>query len=258
MKITSFTNTSIQNLRKLIADREHRSARKQFVAEGVRLIEDAVTMGFTPQALFSTGSLSDRAQQLVRATPADARSEPLFARLAATENSQGLLAVFDLPVYTPPDALDFVLIADNLRDPGNLGTLLRSAASAGVQMALISPQSVDAFSPKVVRAGMGAHFHMPVVQAGWDEITRLCKAQRPPLQVLLADANAADSYTQHDLTQPLALVVGSEADGFGPESVALSTGSLCIPMPGGFESLNAAVAGSVMLFEVVRQRSAKR
>jgi len=152
-----------------------------------------------------------------------------------------------------PEPLDFVLICDNLRDPGNLGTLLRSAAAAGVQTALLSPGTTDAFAPKVVRAGMGAHFRLPVQHLSWGEIRDLCKHNG--LRLFLAEAAEGAAAWDLDLRQPLALMVGSEAEGATPEAMALAAQPVRIPMPGQSESLNAAVAASILLFEIVRQRS---
>jgi TrmH family RNA methyltransferase len=150
-----------------------------------------------------------------------------------------------------PEPLTFALIPDQVRDPGNLGTLLRTAAAAGVQAVLLPPGTVDAFAPKVVRAGMGAHFRLPVRSMTWDAIRSLCTESQ--LKVLVADMDGPD-YWQSDLQQPLALVIGGEAEGPSAPALALAHGKISIPMPGGSESLNAAVAGAVLMFETVRQR----
>ena len=114
----------------------------------------------------------------------------LMDSLAGTETPQGLLAVFPMRQLPLPRPLDFVLIADNLRDPGNLGTLLRSAAAAGVQAVLLSPGTTDAFAPKVLRAGMGAHFRLPVLHLYLGRNPRLCKQRtgQRPLRIFLAEA----------------------------------------------------------------------
>ena len=180
----------------------------------------------------------------------------LFFRLFVKSSSdtgtpQGILAVLeriDLPV---PDLPTFVLIPDQIRDPGNLGTLLRSAAAAGVDAVLLPPETTDAFAPKVVRAGMGAHFRLPIQSMTWDEIEQVGKLAG--LEVFLADMNGKFCW-EADLRQPLALIVGGEADGASEPARRLAMVSLRIPMPGKTESLNAGVAGSVLMFEVVRQR----
>jgi TrmH family RNA methyltransferase len=171
--------------------------------------------------------------------------------LSETETSQGVLAVLERSQLPIPDSPDFLLILDQIRDPGNLGTLLRSASAAGVHAALLPPETADAFAPKVVRAGMGAHFRLPVQKMDWGEIEQVCKAGR--LQVYLADMNGQSCWGT-DLSGPLALIVGAEAEGASEPAKTLSNATVSIPMPGKAESLNASVAGAVLMFEVVRQR----
>jgi TrmH family RNA methyltransferase len=153
-----------------------------------------------------------------------------------------------LPV---PETPTFLLIPDQIRDPGNLGTLLRAAAAAGADAALIPPETVDAFAPKVVRAGMGAHFRLPVLPATWDEINRRLDG----FDTFLADAGGSLTCWQADFTHPTALILGGEADGASATARELATTQISIPMPGRMESLNAGVAGAILLFEVVRQRT---
>jgi TrmH family RNA methyltransferase len=112
---------------------------------------------------------------------------------------------------------------------------------------------MDAFSPKVVRGAMGAHFRVPIHSLNYEEI--LSKCQQDGLKVLVTAAGEGSVYTEEDLTQPVAIVVGGEAEGAGPALTENADGFIHIPMPGGGESLNAGVAGSVVLFEVVRQRN---
>jgi len=200
-------------------------------------------------------------------------------KVRETETPQGILAVLEFTDLPIPDSLNFILIPDQIRDPGNLGTLLRTAAAAGVQAVFLPPETTDAFAPKVVRAGMGAHFRLPILSLTWDEIrayisashvtqqdesnredsarrtekTYLARATYPPMQVYLADMDGQSCW-ETDLRKPLALIVGGEADGASAEARKLATQKISIPMAGNVESLNAGVAGSVLMFEVVRQR----
>ena len=154
------------------------------------------------------------------------------------------------------------MIPDQIRDPGNLGTLLRSAAATGVQAVLLPPETTDAFAPKVLRAGMGAHFRVPIRETGWEEIEQVCKSanganeqggKSANLQMYLADMNGKPCW-ETDLRQALALIVGGEAEGASDEARKLAHERISIPMAGNVESLNAGVAGSVLMFEVIRQR----
>jgi TrmH family RNA methyltransferase len=151
-----------------------------------------------------------------------------------------------------PEKLGFVLILDGLRDPGNLGAILRTADSAAVELVFLTPNSVDPFSPKVVRAGMGAHFHLPVQEASWEDIDGCI--QTNGLRVYLASPDDGTQYYRTDFHQPFALIIGGEAQGASNLAFQTSDQRVHIPMPGGSESLNAGAAAAILLFEAVRQR----
>jgi TrmH family RNA methyltransferase len=142
------------------------------------------------------------------------------------------------------------LILDAVRDPGNLGTILRSGEAAGVGQVLLAPGTVDLYNPKVVRGAMGAHFRLPVFSHDWPDISK----QTSGRAVWLAHAAGDTTYDAVDWTQPSALIVGGEASGAGQEAAQIATGRVSIPMTGGAESLNAAMAATVILFEAARQR----
>lgn len=228
-----------------------------FVVEGVRLVEEAVNAGWKFQfALYSDG-LSERGAHLLDRLKAngievDEVSGDLLQKLSDTETPQGILAVLELTQLPITNYPDFILIPDRVRDPGNLGTLLRSAAATGVQAVLLPPETTDAFAPKVLRAGMGAHFRLPIREMGWEQIEQIVKSAN--LQVYIADMDGISCW-ETGLSKPLALIIGGEAEGASDEARRLANGKISIPMSGGVESLNAGVAGSVLMFEVVRQRS---
>jgi tRNA(Leu) C34 or U34 (ribose-2'-O)-methylase TrmL len=163
-------------------------------------------------------------------------------------NPYPFLEFTQLPI---PDLPNFILIPDQIRDPGNLGTLLRSAAATGVQAVLLPPETTDAFAPKVVRSGMGAHFRLPIRSLTWEEIEQVGKSAK--VQMYLADMDGKSCW-EIDLRQPLAMIVGGEAEGASREARKPANQRISIPMTGEMESLNAGVAGSVLMFEVVRQR----
>jgi TrmH family RNA methyltransferase len=131
--------------------------------------------------------------------------------------------------------------------------MLRTSAAAGVGAVFLPPGAADAFAPKVVRAGMGAHFRLPIHSLDWDAIREQVATRG--LRVYLADARAGVVCFQADFRSPCALLIGGEAGGASEAGQALAQQSVHIPMPGGSESLNAAAAAAVLLFEVVRQRS---
>jgi len=129
--------------------------------------------------------------------------------------------------------------------------LIRSADAAGVDMLLIPPGTTDPFAPKVVRAGMGAHFRLPILSMSWEQIEGL--GSPASQHVLLADMQGGSCW-ETDLRQPLTLIIGGEAEGASEQARKLANQHIRIPMSGKTESLNAAVAGSVLMFEVMRQR----
>jgi TrmH family RNA methyltransferase len=186
-------------------------------------------------------------------------SASVMQALSETETPQGILAVLELtqlPILRQaqdgvPNHPNFILVPDQIRDPGNLGTLLRSAAAAGVQAVLLPPETTDAFAPKVLRSGMGAHFRLPIQPMSWEEIRRFCESAYQ--RIFLADMGGQSCW-ETELRQPLALIIGGEAEGASESARKLATQRISIPMSGMMESLNAGVAGSILMFEVVRQR----
>jgi TrmH family RNA methyltransferase len=256
--ISSPSNERVKRVRLLQTQRRARLREGRFVVEGVRLVEEAVRASASLEFAFYLETLEAdaRGRALLaalkeRRSPLLPVSEAVMRACSDTETPQGILAVAEIPHFAPPQSLTFALVVDQLRDPGNLGTVLRAAAAAGVELALLAPGTVDAYNPKAVRAGMGAHFRLPLRHQGWAEIA----AALAGLDVWLAEAEAGQPYWQVDWGGPVALVVGGEAEGTSPEAAALATGRVTIPMPGGVESLNAAVATGVLLFEIVRQRA---
>jgi TrmH family RNA methyltransferase len=256
--ITSIRNPKIQNVRLLQARSRERRHSQAFVVEGVRLVEEALTAGWQAQLVLYTQDINARGQKVVdgfrsQGAQIEAVSETVMSAASDTQAPQGILAVLPILSLPCPEKLDFVFIADAVRDPGNLGTMLRTAAAAGVQAVFLPPGTVDLYSPKVVRSAMGAHFRLAVHVLSWEEIRS--KVKTANLRVYLAAANAGTSYTQMDFRLPLSLVIGGEASGAGSEGQQLADAYVHIPMPGQVESLNAAIAAAVLLFEVVRQRS---
>jgi RNA methyltransferase, TrmH family len=256
--ISSAANARIKAARKL-QRRRQRYAVGQMLLEGLRLVQDAVSAGARPLELFYVparleGNLT--AAELMRTLEAQgvaclACSEEVFATLAETVSPQGIAAVVALPELALPAAPTLTLILDGVRDPGNAGALLRSAEAAGVALVLFGPETVDPYNDKTLRAGMGAHFRLPLrVCQNWREIDGYLA---PGQSLYLAEAGAKLAYDRVNWRETAALVIGGEAEGASPEARERAE-PLAIPMEGKVESLNAAVAGAVILFEAARQR----
>jgi len=252
--ITSKHNAKLKLIRALQCRVKERRDAGAFLAEGIRLVEEAHAANWPFCFVLHDEVLNERGSLLIeslklRGVECVMVSSSVMKSLSDTESPQGVLAVLNKFQIPNPESLNFILIPDQIRDPGNLGTLLRTAAGAGVQSVFLPPETADAFSPKVVRSGMGAHFRLPIYSLTWDEI----KEQTRNLQVYLADTSGQSCWKMN-LQNPLALIVGGEADGASEQARQLANEKISIPMPGQAESLNAGVAGSVLMFEVVRQR----
>ncbi len=256
--ITSPQNPKLKLVRALQGRPKERHEEGAFLAEGVRLIEEAMRASWPVRFVLYSSGLGERGEALLDTVKAaglevDEVSGDLLQAASETETSQGILAVLELNTLPLPVFPNFILIPDQIRDPGNMGTLIRTAAAAGVQAVLLPPETADAFAPKVVRAGMGAHFRLPVQPMEWNEIEQFCRQAN--LTIFLADM-AGESCWETDFRGALALVVGGEAEGASEPARELANTTVSIPMPGEVESLNAGIAGSVLMFEVVRQRNA--
>jgi TrmH family RNA methyltransferase len=257
--ITSLQNERIKLVRALQSQGKARRKAGQVVLEGVRLIADAMATGSRPDFVLYTPdavvpgkpggplleSLRSQGAICFEVTP------EVMAHAADTESPQGMLAAVATPQLPVPTTLALALILDGIADPGNLGTILRTAAAAGVDLVILAPGCVDPFNPKVLRSGMGAHFRVPVIRRTWPDIT----AAYDHLPFYLADASGGLPYHAVDWGQPAALMIGSEAHGAAAQARQLARASIFIPMSNAAESLNAAAAAAVILFEARRQRT---
>jgi TrmH family RNA methyltransferase len=258
--ITSTDNPKVKLARSLL-ERRGREKQGLCLVEGVRLIEDAMRAGVHPALIFFAPSahLTPGLRPLLdsvktEGVPGGELTPEVFKTLSDTVTSQGVIAVLPIPKVEPRSILTLALVLDRVRDPGNLGTILRSAAAAGVELVILTDGCADPWSPKTLRAGMGAHFRLSLeTRAGWPAIARRAAG----MQVWVADAGGDLVYDQVDWSRPSVLIVGGETEGLSPEAASLATGRLDIPMRNQVDSLNAAMAATVMLFEASRQRRSK-
>lgn len=257
--IKSVRNPKVQEMRALQRLPRRRREKGAFVVEGARLAEEALMSSWPVRAALYTEGASEANPELVRALVArgnaDLVSEAVMKSASDTRTPQGVLVEIEWKQMTVVSQPSMVLILDGISDPGNLGTLLRSAAAADCDAVLLAPGCVDAFSPKVLRSGMGAHFRQPIQTLEWSEISDFVTERK--LRLYVAESWEGQTYTQADLAKPFALIVGSEATGVSEAAKSLNPQAIQIPMPGRMESLNAAIAGSILLFEAVRQRDKK-
>ena len=233
--------------------------------EGTKLLGEAFASGVLVESVFvdPEGAAGDAELQVLldRAIAAGVRvfdlAPGVLARVAETVNPQPVLAVApmtDVPLATLLDAEpDLLVVCVDVRDPGNAGTVLRSAQAAGAGGVVCCDGSVDVFNPKTVRASAGALFHVPVV-AGGESGAVLDELGARGVRRLGAVAHGGQDYAEGDYRGPVALVVGNEARGLPGDASSRLDGLLSIPMAGGAESLNVGMAAAVLCFEVARKR----
>ena len=252
--ITSVHNPLVQRIKGLQANRRDREREGRFVIEGVRLLEEASAAHIRLELVLHERDLDSRAlRALDLAERAGARPVPVTPAVlracSETESPAGLLAIAERPAWVAPASPTAALILDGISDPGNVGTLLRTAVAAGLDAVYLAPGTADVYNPKVVRSGMGAHFRVPTLPLDWGAL--------PPelarLRLFVADVDQGQPYDSVNWREPVGLIVGAEAAG-PSEAARAAAAPVHIPMPGGAESLNAAVAGSILVFELVRQR----
>lgn len=255
--ITSYKNPKIKYIRRLLADRRFRQRENAFVVEGTRWLMELVQFRITPTLVIVTQSLisQEHVQALFHESPeieAIEVSEQVMSFASDTVSPAGVMAVVPMLKLPIPDRPSFLLILDNISNPGNLGTMIRTAAAANTNAVLLAPGCVDAYNPKVLRGSMGAHLRMPVEENSWDEVEKYTA----DMAVWIASAGDGVDYVEVDWKQNVAIIVGGEASGAGHRAKALATGTVSIPLQRDTESLNAAVAAGILQFEAVRQRRA--
>ncbi len=275
--ITSPSNPKVALLRSLHAPKGRAEARA-FLVEGPHVVGAALDAGIIPFLLLYEPAALERAAEgralldvfaqmsetgQTEALEANARA---LAHACDTQTPQGVAGAVALADVAPERLRarrrgrfrPLLLVLDELADPGNLGTILRSALAADVDEVLLTPGCVDPYNPKVVRAASGAHFHLPIAaQQSWEQIARRLAGAPKTAQALLAEAGGQRPYYEVDLTRRTALIIGNEARGPSAQARRLATGSVSIPMWNGVESLNAAIAASILLFEAARQQRSK-
>jgi RNA methyltransferase, TrmH family len=257
--ISSISNPRVAQARKLHR-KSHRDDTGHFLIEGCRAVATALrSPGGVVDILLEDGApcadeirslAGDRGVQITEVT------DRVLKAAADTTTPQGVVAVAARPALTVDEVVSgatLVLIIAGVSDPGNGGTLIRSAIAAGCDAVIFTGGAVDPFGPKTVRASAGMVFEIPIVAT--QDVAAVFDATRGQgLRVIGAAPEAATAMTDLDLTSPVALVVGNEAWGLKPEHQRMLDDVASIPMPGPAESLNVGVAGAVLLFEAVRQR----
>ncbi len=273
--ISSPTNPRIRALQHLHTTRGRKKSGL-FLMEGPHLLEALLDaqlapheVYYQPELLQRTGAGQKLLERLLQSSLSGQErvievSERVIEAIGEAQTAQGVVCVVPAAAFAVEQTRKrrekrrrpALLILDDLADPGNMGTVLRTALAADVDRVLLTAKCVDYFSPKVVRAAAGAHIALPVMtDLSWPAIAELVKLHCAAEQrVLLAQAGSSSVYYAQDLTRPFALIVGNEAHGPSPEARALATLAVSIPLANHVESLNAAMAAGIILYEAVRQK----
>jgi RNA methyltransferase, TrmH family len=237
-----------------------RTEQGHIAIEGEHLLLEAIVAGLTIPVVCirqESESLLDHLQ-LPGTAEIVALPPDIFAGAVKTESPQGIAALVDPPAFTLDHILSardtpLILIAAGLQDPGNLGTLIRSAEAFAATGLITLPGTVSPWNQKALRASAGSVFRLPVMASTEDEIFPALESRG--IATLAAVATEGEPLTDDDLTRPAALILGNEGSGIPPEILRRATARVTIPTPGPVESLNAAIAGSILLYEASRQRA---
>ncbi len=276
MLITSPHNPRISKLQDLYTTRGRKKSGL-FLMEGPHLLEALLNAGIAPREVYYQPELLQRTskgrallERLAHATDLSDQqlvevSERVMEALSDAQTSQGVVSVLTREAFSPARIQarrasikrHVLLILDNIADPGNMGTILRTALAADVHEVLLAGNCVDYYNPKVIRSAAGAHVALPIeADLAWDAIAeRVALHYGDVPRVLLAEAKSPHVYYEQDLATPFALIIGNEAQGPSTEARELATREIAIPLANDVESLNAAMAAGIILYEAVRQRS---
>jgi RNA methyltransferase, TrmH family len=259
-QIASRDNATFKHLRALVEDGRYRRNERATVLDGVHLLQAAYAAKFAIRRVIVTANArqAQEVEALVNTLAAAGNeiiemSEALLRALSPVDTPSGILAEIDIPGDASSPIAGDVLLLEAVQDAGNLGTLLRTAAAVGVRRVLLSEQCAQAWSPKVLRAGMGAHFVLSVSEHV--DLNAVLDAWQGEVVATALEACSQDLF-KLDLRPSVAWMFGSEGAGLSAGLIARATQLARIPMPGGMESLNVAAAAAVCLFEQLRQRTA--
>ncbi len=256
--VTSKDNKQLKHCAKLVSSKKARREEGLFVAEGQRLCEDAIRSGLRPQQTFIVEAMLEKCQPILDASAqVFLITEELSAKISDTQTPQGVFCVFqalDNGVALDTMKWQRVLLLSSLQDPGNIGTIIRSAEAFGIDGLILSADCPDLTAPKVLRSTMGGVFRLPikVVENMEEEIARLREEGFSVYATALSEKSL--DITKLDLSGKVAAVIGNEGNGLTQQVIDACTAPAIIPMTGKAESLNAAIAASIVIWEMCRPR----
>ena len=254
--IESKENNLFKNIKKL-KERKNRNKSSKYIIEGFRLVQEAFKAKVNIDYLIITEDALGKSDKfLLEYITKDAKiykvNDSLFKELVSTENPQGILAVINMNVMPLEANGDFYLLCDKLQDPGNLGTIIRTSHAAGVQGIILTKGTVDIYNEKTIRSTMGSIFYIPIHYDD-DNLSLVKELKNKGFNLVVTSLETNKDFFEEDLRGKVILTVGNEGNGVSKEVLDLSDTKVKIPMPGNAESLNVAIATSVIMYEKVRQ-----
>lgn len=259
MELTGLQNPMVKAAAEL-KQKKYRIQRGEYLAEGLRTAEEAVASGLV-QTLFYTATEDQRTLQLLEQAAADniklvCVNDNVMKKIADTETPQGIIAVCRMKQPALEALLakgKMLLVLDRVGDPGNIGTMLRTADAAGIGGLVLLKGCADIYAPKTVRASMGSLFHVPVL-SGVSEQEFISAGKKAGYDILVTCLDGADNLYKADLSGRIAFVMGNEAGGVSQSLLDRADKRVYIPMAGRAESLNVAMAAGIVMFEALRRK----
>ncbi|MEW9095071.1 MAG: RNA methyltransferase [Clostridiaceae bacterium] len=255
--ISSKDNVIIKEIKKL-KERKYRNEEKKFLVEGFRFVEEALDSNFIVSHIFINERSKDKFYQLginnkiKENTKVYTLTESIFRRVSNTESPQGIIALVQNKEIAIEDKEGFYVLVDKVQDPGNLGTIIRTAHAAGALGVITMEGTVDVYNDKTLRSTMGSVFYIPILEN--KDLTFIKNLKEKEYKFLVSSLESKNNIYDLNLkNEKVVICIGNEGKGISEEVFNLGDKNFKIPMPGGAESLNAAVAAAVIMFEIVRQ-----
>lgn len=252
--IESKENTIYKETKKL-KDRRNRNKQKKYLIEGFRLVEEALKAKANIETIFCLEDTEDKTLDIINKYDYKGKvfklSKNLFLEICETEHPQGLLAVVLMDDTNKALDGEFYLLCDKVQDPGNLGTIIRTAHASGIDGIILTKGTVDIYNDKTIRSTMGSMFYVPIIQD--ENLSVIKKLKEKGFSIVATSLEGQNDFFDEDLTGKVVITVGNEGNGVSREVYDISDKKVKIPMPGGAESLNVGVATSIILYERVRQ-----
>ena len=250
-RIESSQNSQVKHWKKLVSVRKERDKSGEFLVEGFHLVEEALKKHESVLALIVREGMNIPSSWNVDNIEIIEITMDIAKEIAETEHSQGIYAHCSQPIATEKEQQSWkrILMIDAVQDPGNVGTMIRTADAAGLDAVILGKGSADAFNPKTVRSGQGSHFHIPVIRGELSEWVRTFKDKTIPVYGTSLEESV--NYNQVKPQQHFALIMGNEGSGLSPNLLAQTDKNLKVPLLGQAESLNVAVATGILLYSLI-------